>query len=297
MKRVCIIGGSGFLGSHVATQLSNKNYDVTIFDKYESNWLEKNQQMIVGDITDRNSLKDALKNIDIVYNFAGIADLDDAIRKPIETVELNILGNVYALEASKKNNVKKFVYASSQYVNSREGSFYRCSKHASELYVEEYKNYFNFIILRFGSLYGPRSGADNGLFRIVKSALIDGTISYQGNKDAIREYIHIDDATKGSIEILKEKYANKVIVLTGQESMRVYEVLNTLSEILGYKNKVIFRDEIYPGHYIRTPYAFNPRIGYKFSPKTHIDLGQGLIDLIYYVKEVIEKNSQKSKKS
>ena len=128
MKKVIVFGGSGFLGSHVADALTDNGYDVTIFDTIESPWLRDSQKMVIGDILDFNSLNTLLENVFAVYNFAAIADLNEAIDKPIETVKINILGNVNILEACKNNNVKKFIYASSVYVNSREGGFYKCSK-------------------------------------------------------------------------------------------------------------------------------------------------------------------------
>ena len=95
----------------------------------------------MGDVTNLESLISALDGCECVYNFAGISDLNQALYKPIETVKLNILGNVNILEACKINKIKRYIYASSQYVNSREGGFYRCSKQSAELYVEEYKNF------------------------------------------------------------------------------------------------------------------------------------------------------------
>ncbi len=284
MAKVCVIGGSGFLGSHLADQLSELNYEVIIYDIKDSPWIKKSQQMIKGDITNIDSLNDALRGCEIVFNYGGLSDLNEALNKPIETVKLNILGNVNALEAAKKNKVKRFIYASSQYVNSREGGFYKCSKIASEFYVEEYKKFFDYTILRFGSLYGPRSGPDNGVYRIIKDAIKNDKISYQGDINAIREYIHVIDAAKSSIEILSDEFKNKNIVLTGQQSHRVFEILNMLGEIIGIKDKIEFRNESYSGHYVRTPYAYKPMIGIKFTPKTHIDLGQGLLDLIHEMK-------------
>ena len=102
MSKICVVGGSGFLGSHVASYLTENNHDVVIFDLKKSRWLQKNQKIIIGSITDQSSLDEAFKNVEIVYNFAGIADLNDALNKPIDTVKLNILGNVNALEAAKK---------------------------------------------------------------------------------------------------------------------------------------------------------------------------------------------------
>jgi len=286
MSKVCVIGGSGFLGSHLADQLTDMNYDVTLFDIKKSQWLKKSQKMVIGDITNFDELKDALKDCDVVYNYAGLSNLDEALSKPISTVKLNILANVYVLEASRINNIKRFVYASSQYVNSREGSFYRCSKIASEAYIEEYKKHFDFTILRFGSLYGPRSGPDNGVYRIIRDAIKFNKISYQGNINSIREYIHIYDAAKSSIEILSKEFINKTIVLTGQQSHRVYEVLNMLGEIMGIEDDIEFRNEENLGHYIRTPYSYKPLVGRKYTPKTHIDLGQGMLDLVYELKNL-----------
>ena len=89
--------------------------------------------------------------------------LDEALNEPVKSVNVNILATVQALELCRKYKVKRFVYASTIYVNSIDGGFYRSSKKAAEDYVEEYNKLYglNYTILRFGSLYGPRS--DNTL--------------------------------------------------------------------------------------------------------------------------------------
>ena len=282
MNKVIVFGGSGFLGSHVADALTDNGYDVTIFDTIESPWLRDSQKMVIGDILDFNSLNTLLENVFAVYNFAAIADLNEAIDKPIETVKINILGNVNILEACKNNNVKKFIYASSVYVNSREGGFYKCSKNASEDYVVEYglKYGLEYTILRYGSLYGPRSDDHNGLFRIVKKALDSNKIIYSGSKETIRQYIHVQDAAKASVKALDNEYNNEILILSGQESMKVYDVLKMLAEILGDNYTVEFNDDHQIGHYIRSPYALKNNIGKKFIPNIYTDLGQGLLELI-----------------
>ena len=74
-KKVLIIGGSGFLGSHVADALTEKYYSVYILDKVKSRYLKKNQNMIIGDITDQTVIDKNIKNKNFVFNFAGIADM------------------------------------------------------------------------------------------------------------------------------------------------------------------------------------------------------------------------------
>lgn len=289
-KNILVIGGSGFLGSHVADALSDAGYQVKIYDRQESKWLRSNQEMIVGDLLDNDLILKHTKNCYAVYNFAAIADLNEAILKPVETAKINILGNVQVLEACKVNQVKRYVYASTVYVHSREGGFYRCSKQASENYVEEYQRSYGleYTILRYGSLYGPRSDNQNGLWRIVNDVLKTGVVKYEGNIESVREYIHVEDAARASVTALGDEFKNEHVVLTGHEPLKVIDMLKMLSEIMGIQEEVQFENLPYAGHYIRTPYAYQTKLGRKFIPPMHVDLGQGILQLIEEVKHSIQ---------
>jgi len=283
IKKVVVVGGSGFIGSHVADHLSEVGYQVTIYDKTHSQYLRKDQDMVVGDVQDSNKLNQAIKGADIVYNFAALADLNQALEEPIKTVNVNILGNLNVMEACNAHGVKRFIYASTVYVHSREGGFYRCSKQASERYVEEYQKIYglDYTILRYGSLYGPRADESNGLYRVIKLALEKGTIKYEGDVDAMREYIHVEDAARASIDVLNGEFINESVVITGQEPMKVIDMLKMLAEILGLPvESVEFVEDIYAGHYVRTPYSYQPKLGRKYIPPIHVDLGQGLLQVI-----------------
>ncbi len=289
MKKVCVIGGAGFLGSHVCDQLSKAGYEVHIYDRNSSPWLRPDQVMVVADILDERALNDVIAGCEAVYNFAAIADLDEALDKPLDTVRVNILGNTMVLEACRHHGVKRYVYASTVYVHSREGGFYRCSKHAAEQFVEEYQRRYglDFTVLRYGSLYGPRSDHHNGLWRVVKMAVETGKVSYQGSPEAMREYIHVEDAARASVAALGEEFRNQHVVLTGQEPMRVMDLLKMLAEILGMPQAVEFIESDHAGHYIRTPYAYQTRLGRKYVPPMHVDLGQGLLELIGEVEKTL----------
>ncbi len=283
MRKAVVVGGSGFIGSHVADRLSDSGFQVTIYDKNKSQWLRPDQKMVIGDILDIDKLNRTISDAEVVYNFAALSDINQALRQSIKTVNINILGNLNVMEACVAHKVKRFIYASTVYVHSREGGFYRCSKQASEAYVEEYHKIYNlnYTILRYGSLYGPRADETNGLYRIVKSALVDGVVKYEGDIDAMREYIHVDDAARASVESLNNDFANESIVLTGQEPMRVVDMLKMLAEILNLPNQSVeFIEDKYAGHYVRTPYSYQPKLGRKYIPPIHVDLGQGLIEVI-----------------
>lgn len=294
VRTVTVVGGSGFLGSHVADQLSETGHRVRIYDRVDSFWKRADQEMIVGDLLDSARLNEAIAGSEAVYNFAALADLDQALDQPIETVRVNILGNVQVLEACRQHGVQRFIFASTVYVYSREGGFYRCSKQAAEHYVEEYQRAYDldYTIVRYGSLYGPRADASNGLFRIVRDALKTSVISYEGNPESIREYIHVEDAARASVVVLGEEFRNQSVLLTGHQPMRVFDLLKMLAEMLGItEDSVQFRNEEYAGHYVRTPYAYQPKLGRKYSPLLHVDLGQGLLQLIDEVRCQMESDS------
>jgi UDP-glucose 4-epimerase len=281
MKAV-VFGGSGFLGSHVADALTNANYNVTIFDLHKSKYLQKNQKMVSGSILNEDSVKKVVKGADVVYNFAAIADMDIANNKPIETVKHNILGNTIILEACRLHKIKRFVFASTLYVYSDVGAFYRSSKQACELIIENYSELFNvpYTILRYGSLYGPRSDETNYIYQILKQAVTEGKITSFGMGEDIREYIHVDDAARYSVEILSKEFQNQNIIITGNQPMRRKDLLIMIKEIFRNKIELEFSSKEYKYHYEITPYSFSPKIAKKIVGKYYLDMGQGLLQCI-----------------
>jgi UDP-glucose 4-epimerase len=280
--KAIVFGGSGFLGSHVVDELLKRGYETTIFDKAPSQYLKEGQRMIIGDILDIDKVKKAVKGCDYVYNFAGIADMDDAGKKPLETVNLNILGNVNILDTSVDAKAKRFIYASSIYVYSQKGGFYRCSKQASETYIEEYNRCYGleYTILRYGSIYGPRADDRNSIHRYLSQALKKKCIKCS-NPEEIREYIHVRDASKLSVDILDEKFTNRHIILSGNYRMKVKEMMLTIKEIMNNKIGIEFIDSGRGrDHYTYTPYSYTPKIGDKLLSDCHVDIGQGLLECL-----------------
>lgn len=280
--KITVFGGSGFIGSHVCDKLSDVGHEIVIFDIKYSPWLRKDQSMIVGDILDEEAVNAVVKNSQIVFNFAGIADIGEANIRPIDTVKYNILGNAVILEACRKAGVKRYIFASSVYVYSKSGGFYRCSKQACELYIETYHENYNleYTILRYGSLYGPRADENNAIFRFVLEALKDNKISYFGSPEALREYIHVEDAALCTVEIIKPEYANQSIVLTGNQSIKVGNILKMIAEMMGRDIAFEFEHNPSNAHYEITPYSFSPKVGKKLTSPLHIDLGQGILRVI-----------------
>ena len=290
MKAV-VFGGSGFLGSHVADELHKKGYEVVIFDKVESKYLQDGQSMVVGDILDRQQVAGAVEGCDYVYNYAGIADLDDASTRPVDTVMLNVVGTCNILDACVVQQVKRFVYASSFYANSEKGGFYRCSKQSAELYIEEYERKYGleYTILRYGSLYGPRADKNNGMKKLIGRAMAGDVIHCSGTGEDTREYIHVEDAAELSVEILDKKYVGQHLQLTGHESYSRKQIVALIGEILNKKLTVIYDGAGSELHYNVTPYTYKPHANYKLVSNCYHDLGQGIIECM----QEIEQNADR----
>lgn len=284
MSKVLVTGGAGFLGSHIADALSDQGHQVTVFDLHESPYLRADQHFIHGDIRDFEALKAQTKGFEYIYHLAALADLNEAKSKPLETVAINVQGTVNLLEAARLNGIQRFVFGSTVYVYSREGGFYRCSKQACENYVEEFQKRYglDYTILRYGSLYGPRTDMANGVYRLLKTFMQKDAMEHSGKSSDQRDYIHVYDAARLSASILAPQYANKQYILTGNDRLQLADLYKMFGEILDKKVEVKFLGDIGAsnGHYNITPYAYTPKIGHKLVSNEYVDMGQGLLQVI-----------------
>lgn len=292
MKKVVVFGGSGFLGSYVADELTNRGYSVTIVDINPSKYLKENQDFIQIDINDLESLKKIVKNTDIVYNFVAVANIEDAIYDPKKSMMINTIGNLNILEACRSvGGVERFVYASSAYASSKDGSFYGISKYSSEKLTSEYyiRYGLKYTIIRYGSLYGERASHNNYIYNLLYKAIKNGTLHYKGDGGDLREYIHAADAARLSVDILEDiKYANDTFILTGLEKLKRIELLTMINEIMQNKLEIKQIDDSNFGHYKITPYTFHPTTAKKLVSNPYIDIGQGLLECIQEIYKEIE---------
>jgi len=292
MKNVVIFGGSGFLGSYVADELSRRDYKVTIADINPSKYLQSNQKFEKVNILDINNISSIIKDADIVYNFVAIANLDEAIHDPLNTMQINVMGNLNILEACRNNgNIQRFIYASSAYALSSDGSFYGISKQSSEKLTEEYSKRYglNFTVIRYGSLYGERASHNNYIYNLLYEAIQKKELHYKGDGEDLREYIHAADAAKLSVDILEDpQYENEHIILTGTERLKRIELLTMINEIMQNTLEIKQIADNNLGHYKITPYSYHPTVAKKLVANPYIDLGQGLLECIQEIHKDIE---------
>ena len=286
-KDILVFGGCGFLGSYLVEQLLAKKYNVSVADLRNSQYVN-NDIFMHCDIRDKERVNELVSAADIVYNFAGMANLDKAVEDPCRTIELNVMGNLNILDACMKSDIERFIYASSAYSMSNKGSFYGISKLTSEKLIEEYHSRYglNYTIIRYGSVYSERKSENNYIYNLIKTAIKTAKIEHEGDGEEIREYIHASDVAKLSVEIIESKeFENEHIILTGMERMKRKELFEMIDDILGNKLEIKLNKNGYHHHYKTTPYSFTPRTSKKLIPNPYIDIGQGILETIKVIYE------------
>lgn len=287
-KKVLVFGGSGFLGSYVVNELVKRGYEVRVADVKPCQYYDQGL-FVHCDIMNAEKVRSLIeKDIAFVYNFAGFANLDKAVDYPVETLQLNIIGNANILESIKGSNVERYIFASSSYALSDKGSFYGISKLTSEKVIDEYAQRYGlkYTIIRYGSVYSERESDNNYIYNLISKAVHTNQILHEGDGEEVREYIHASDASVLSVDIIEDaKYVNEHIILTGFEKMKRKDLFEMIKEIMNTDLQVILKNDGYKHHYKLSPYSYHPVASKKLVSNPFIDIGQGILECIKAVKQ------------
>lgn len=225
-KRILITGGAGFIGSRVCERLSPAN-DLYVFDSLRRNalatapWSGKSLiRVIEGDVTQQQSLIEAVRAIQphLIFHMAAVAGIDSVIKRPTETMLINMVGTANALTAARESSVlERFIDFSTSEVfgstafradetqDTRIGAVgearwtYAVSKLAGEHLTEAFHQEFNLptVSVRPFNIYGPGQVGEGAMKTFIQRALADEPIQIHGDGSQIRAWCYVDDFLDG----------------------------------------------------------------------------------------------------
>ena len=207
MKNILITGGAGFIGSNLAKELINRNYNVTSIDNYSFG--SKNNEIDGVEYIDEdiNNISNLKLKFDTCFHLAALARVQLSFNNPSEYFYSNVNGTERVMEWAKDNNVK-VVYAgsSSRHFNPAD-SPYAMYKFLGEEICKLYKNSYNLNveIARFYNVYGPGEVVDEvygNVIGIWRSKIIKNKpLTIVGDGNQRRDFTHVYDIVDGLIKI------------------------------------------------------------------------------------------------
>lgn len=258
--RVCIVGGAGFIGSHVTDRLlaDPATRQVTLYDNftsgrewhYEHHLTDDRLSVVRGDVKDLPRLAGAVTDHDLVVHLASNPDIARAMTEPAVDFDEGTYLTFNVLEAMRTTGTPMIMYASGSGVYGDLGeleadedhgplrpvSTYGASKLAGEAMICSYCHMFGLVgaAFRFGNVVGPRQTHGVG-FDFVRRLLSDGTqLSILGDGTQSKSYIHVDDVVRAVLTVAGELSVpfDTYNVATG-DYITVTEIADLAVEIAG----------------------------------------------------------------
>ena len=285
-KKILILGSSGFLGSHLVKFLL-KNNEVVQFDVNPPPQKITGSEFIKGSILDKTLVTSAMKDVDIVYHFAAMTDIDIVNESPAQAIEVNIAGTSNVLEACVQEKIERFIFSSSVYVYSEFGGVYKSTKQACELLIEDYNKMHDlgYTILQLGSVYGPGAKQINLISRLINEALSLKEIHHYGTGEEVRQYIYVKDVVQAAATSIDNNYKNKKIILLGNERITISELMDKIIFHTDSNIQKVFHDDQYGIHYKLSPFHTNPDGAVSLKIETPVLLNSGLKKTINAIKK------------
>ena len=257
-----ILGGNGFIGSHLVDRLLAEDHNVRVFDKYEEHYRKPvaGVEYCVGDFGNRGMLSEALTGIDIVFHLISTTLPKTSNDDPVFDVQSNVIETIFLLEQCVTKKIRKVVFISSG------GAIYgnplslpisencptepECSYGITKLAVEKYMALFNhlhgldYVVLRPSNPYGGRQNTDGiqGAISVFLGKVAQGkSLEIGGDGQVVRDYIFIDDLIDGMYKAVSVNALSRIFNLGSGIGHSLNEILDVIRKVTGKEIKVVYK--------------------------------------------------------
>ncbi|KQB35348.1 dTDP-glucose 4,6-dehydratase, partial [Acidiplasma cupricumulans] len=303
-KNILVTGGYGFIGSNFVNYLlKNYDYNIKVFDKltYASNLnniKNDNIEFIKGDLFNKIDIEKALKDVDIIVNFAAESHVDRSIVDAHDFLNSNIYGVYNILDYMKENrNIEKFIHISTDevYGNALNKKFdensclnpnnpYSATKASADLLILAYFKTYGIpvSITRSSNNYGPYQHPEKLIPKTIIYALLDKKIPIYGNGKNRRDWLYVDDNVKGIIKVMARGKNGEIYNIGSEIELENIEIVKKILHIMNKPESLIKCVNDRPGNDLRYSLDSSKLNALGFKPE--VDINEGLNKTIDWYK-------------
>jgi UDP-glucose 4-epimerase len=264
-ESVLVTGGAGFIGSHLVEALVDGGCRVTVLDDLSSGW-ESNLASVAGRITflrgsicDRRMVAKAAAGCEVVFHLAAVVSVPKTVDDPLGSAAVNEIGSLNVLEAARRAQARRVVFASSSAVYGDDSSLpkredmpskpltpYAVQKRAVEYYLSVYQSLYGLetVGLRFFNVFGPRqdpSSPYSGVISIFMNKALSGELPViYGDGCQSRDFVFVGDVVQALISAAKSSSApGKVYNVGTGKSLTISGLWEMIAALSGSEAKPI----------------------------------------------------------
>jgi len=219
--KIIVIGGAGFIGSHIADALIEEGYEVHIVDNLSAGKKENvnpKATLHVVDIREKKKLIPIFENAKYVFHEAAFPQVQYSIENPVETHEINVTGLLNVLEACRINKVRRVIYASSSAIYGDQATLpvvesmpvnplspYGAQKYIGEVYMKLYSEIYELetVSLRYFNVYGRRQSSAGAYASVIPKFMElkkeNKPLTITGDGEQTRDFINVKDVVNANI--------------------------------------------------------------------------------------------------
>ncbi len=260
-----VLGGAGFLGSHLTEALVARGERVRVFDLQNADLVNLDEvpgdwEFLGGDFINTDDIREAVEGATTVYHLVSTTIPATSSRNPVYDVETNLVPTLHLLEAARAAGVRRIVFFSSggtvygrpQRLPIAEDHptepqvSYGVIKLAIEKYLEIYRRRhgLSYRVLRLANPYGPRQdpdGAQGAAAVFLGRAHAGEPIEIWGDGSVVRDYLYVGDAVKGILAAVSDAADDGIYNLGSGRGVSLNDLVAMIREVAGREVPVDYR--------------------------------------------------------
>jgi len=296
--RVLVLGGNGFIGSHLLDKLINLDWEIVVYDRVKEGYRRelKGVRYVYGEFDDRRKIAKVLKGIDVVFHLIWTTIPKTSNDNPIFDVQSNVLSTIALLEECIKANIKKFIFMSSggtvygipqtNPIKETHPTNPICSYGITKLCIEKYIMLFqrmqglNYSIIRASNPFGERQNPLNAqgfVTVLLYKTVLGQPVTIWGDGNVVRDFFYVGDLAKALSTIAINNAPSGIYNIGSSKGISLNRMIEIIKETTGIAPMIIYKK----------PRNFD-------IPKVILDISKAKIKLGWFPETSLEAGIEKT---